>query len=240
MITAFWGLPVVPYHPWWESANVGQLIQLVQPPSLAAAWLRTKTANHQINFNPFKTELQTSPFSVNFIAVSFLFTQFVSSRLALKSCVFAVTYNWPLLVPTTEDGITVSQSNVSLELSSQNHYVCNLTEWKCPDNLLKLHIWIRLWLQMTPHIIIEMRCNLPKVTKALCYTINVATQIPIVMRRVRTSVGHSNLPASTAFTVILCQPAVSRSRILPRVMAPKSGSMWKIISWSVVRSMVNL
>lgn len=34
-----------------------------------------------------------------------------------------------------------------------------------------------------------------------------------------------SLPASTAFTVMLCQPAVSRSKILPRVMAPESGSI---------------
>lgn len=51
---------------------------------------------------------------------------------------------------------------------------------------------------------------------------------------------QANKPASTAFTVILCQPAVSRSKILPSVMPPESGSIWKIISWSVVRSMENL
>lgn len=48
------------------------------------------------------------------------------------------------------------------------------------------------------------------------------------------------LPASTAFTVMLCQPAVSRSKTLPSVMAPVSGLMRKIISRSEVGSMENL
>lgn len=33
-------LSVTPYHPWWESANVGQLIQLVQSPSMAGTGCR--------------------------------------------------------------------------------------------------------------------------------------------------------------------------------------------------------
>lgn len=49
-----------------------------------------------------------------------------------------------------------------------------------------------------------------------------------------------SVPASTAFTVMLCQPAVSRSKILPSVIAPESGSIWKIMSWSVARSIENL
>lgn len=51
---------------------------------------------------------------------------------------------------------------------------------------------------------------------------------------------EGGIPASTAFTVILCQPAVSRSKILPSVMAPVSGLIRKIISWSEVGSMENL
>lgn len=51
---------------------------------------------------------------------------------------------------------------------------------------------------------------------------------------------EGGVPASTAFTVILCQPAVSRSKILPSVMAPVSGLIRKIISWSEVGSMENL
>ena len=54
------------------------------------------------------------------------------------------------------------------------------------------------------------------------------------------SSSQIRVPASTAVTVMLCQPAVSLSRILPRVMAPDTGSMWKICSWSVLRSIVNL
>lgn len=45
------------------------------------------------------------------------------------------------------------------------------------------------------------------------------------------------IPASTAVTVMLCQPAVSLSKIFPRVMAPVTGSMLKMCSWSVPRSM---
>lgn len=39
-----------------------------------------------------------------------------------------------------------------------------------------------------------------------------------------------HVPASTAVTVMLCQPAVSRSKIFPNVMAPDSASIWKIMS----------
>lgn len=47
-------------------------------------------------------------------------------------------------------------------------------------------------------------------------------------------------PASIASTVMLCHPAVSRSRTFPVTMAPVLASMSKILSVSVLRSMAYL
>lgn len=49
-----------------------------------------------------------------------------------------------------------------------------------------------------------------------------------------------DLPASMAVTVMLCQPAVSLSKIFPSVIAPVTASMLKIWSWSVLGSIENL